>query len=328
MRAVRVQEFGGPEVLRVDEVATPSPGPDEVRIRVQAAGLNYTDLLQREGRLPGAPPPFIPGVEVAGVVDAVGSAVGGLTPGARVVAVLPGQGAFAEYAVAPANAVTTIPDGLRFEQAVALPVQATAALLALRLGAALRPGQSVFVPSAGGGVGSFLLQFARRLGASRVVAGASHEAKRALARRLGAAVTIDSTREDWPERVREATDGRGVDIVLVMGGGETVAQSLRAVAPGGRLVLLGVESMLDTQLSRAEVGNLVAQNQALVGFASFTLPAEVTRSALREVVALAESGAIEAVVGQIFGLDEVAAAHRAMASRSTLGKLVVRVGEP
>lgn len=326
MKAILLREFGGPEQLRLEDVATPVPHAGEVRIRVHAAGLNFTDLAQREGRLPGVPPlPFIPGVEAAGVVDVVGTSVQGFSPGMRVVALLPGQGAFAEYVVAPVSALMPIPDGLSFEQAVSLPVQAPTALLGLRVGARLREGDTVFVPSAGGGVGTLLVQLAKRLGAARVIGGASTEAARTLAHRLGAEATVDTSRVDWPGSVREATGGRGADVVFASGGGETAARSLQALAPRGRLVLFGAESMFDTAFSREQVMGFVAQNQAVTGFATFTLPLEERQAALQEAVALVQRGALEVVIGQTLPLDDAAQAHRSMAARRTTGKVVLRV---
>jgi NADPH2:quinone reductase len=293
---------------------------------VRAAGLNFTDLGQREGRLLGTPPlPFVPGLEAAGLVDAVGPSVRGLAPGTRVVALLPNQGAFAQYAIAPASAVLPIPDAVSFEQAVALPAQAPTALLGLREGARLREGESVFIPSAAGGVGTLLVQLAKRLGASRVIGGASSEPKRVLVTRLGADAVVDTSRQDWPERVREATDGRGADVVFVAGGGALPARSLQALAFRGRLVLFGAESMFDTGWSREQMTGVMAQNQSIVGFATFTLPLEARQAALREALSLVEHGQLQAVLGQTFPLDAVSQAHRAMAERSTTGKVVIRV---
>lgn len=326
MRAIRIHRFGGPEELRCEEVAVPQPGEHEVLLRVHAAGLNYTDLGQRAGHMMGAPPlPFVPGLEAAGVIEAVGSEVRGLGVGTRVVAMLPNQGGLAEYAVAPAATVLAIPDALSFAQAVALPAQGPTALLGLRLGARLRGGESVFVPSAAGGVGTLLVQLARELGAGRVIGAASRADKRALVTRLGAAATVDMADPAWPAQVREATDGRGADVVFVAGGGAIAARSLEALAPRGRLVLFGADCMFDTAWSREQMTGLLAQNQSIVGFATFTLPLAERQAALVEVLEWAASGRIEAVIGQTFALAEVARAHEAMAARSTTGKVVVRV---
>jgi NADPH:quinone reductase len=326
MKAMRLHSFGAPNGFRLDEVPTPSPGATEVRIKVHTAGLNYTDLGQRAGRLPGVPPlPFVPGVECGGVVDEVGSEVRGISRGTRVVTLLPQLGACAEYAIAPFSSVVVLPDSVPFDRAVALPVQASTALLALRLGAQLQPGQTVFVPAAAGGVGTFLVQLAKRLGAGRVIGGASTETKRALAARLGADVVVDYTRSDWPDRVREATDGRGADVVFVMSGGEVGAQSLGALAPRGKLVLFGVDSMFDTELSKAQVAGLLAQNQSLVGFATFSLPDSERNAAVGEVLSLVERQELEVVVGQRFDLEDLGRAHSTMEDRLTSGKTVIVV---
>ncbi len=325
MKAIRVRAFGGPDELRVEDIEIPTPGEGEVRLRVYAAGMNFTDLKLLDGTIPGAPAfPLTPGAEAAGTVDAVGPGVHGIVTGARVVAVLPRLGAFAEYAIAQAADVTSIPPTLAFEKAVALRVQAPTALLALRSAARPRDGETVVVPAAAGGVGSFLVQLAKRFGA-RVIGAASSEEKRALAMHLGADVTIDSTAVDWPDRVREETAGRGADVVLVMNGGATTAQSLGALASRGRVVLYGVEAMLDTSLGREQLMSLVAQNQSIIGFATFTLPREEVRAALDEVIALVGRGELEVVVGETFALQDVPAAYRAMTARKTTGKVVIRV---
>ncbi|MBZ4396514.1 NADPH:quinone oxidoreductase family protein [Myxococcus sp. AS-1-15] len=326
MRAIRLHAFGGPEGLRLDEVPTPTPGKDEVRTRVHVSGLNFTDLGQREGRIPGTPPlPFIPGLEVAGVVDAVGPDVRGLEPGTRVVALLPSQGGFAEQAVVPVSAVLPLPEGVSFEQAVCLPAQAPTALLGLREGAKLREGESVYIPSAAGGVGSLLVQLAKRLGAAKVIGGTSSEDKRALVLRLGADAVVDTSRDDWPMHVREATSGQGADIVFVAGGGAIPASSLRALAFRGRLVLFGAESMFDTAWSREQMMGVLAQNQSVVGFATFTLPFEQRQAALREALGLVERRLLQPVFEQGFPLEAVAQAHQAMAARKTTGKVLIRV---
>ncbi|MCP3139785.1 quinone oxidoreductase family protein [Pyxidicoccus xibeiensis] len=327
MKAMRLLRFGGPEELRLEELEAPVAREGEVLIQVHAAGLNYAELLLRAGRVPGAPPPpFTPGHEAAGVIRAVGGGVSGLSPGARVVAMLPAQGAFAELAVAPAALVTPIPDALPFEKAVALLSQAPTALAGLRIAARLGKGESVYIPAAAGGVGTFMVQLAKQLGAARVIAGASTEEKRALARRLGADVTVDSTREDWPERVREATEGRGADVVFEREGGDALARGLRALAPRGRLVVFGVDSMFGTSVSNAQLTQLFFQNQSLVGFALPALPPDVQGEVLRDVLALVAGGKLEVVVGQTFALGELAEAHRALAERRTSGKVVILPG--
>ncbi|PCC74970.1 NADPH2:quinone reductase [Nannocystis exedens] len=325
MKAVRIHGFGGPEVLRCEEVATPTPGEGEIRLRVHTAGLSYTDLGLRAGRLSGAPPlPFIPGFEAAGVVDAVGPAVRGFAPGDRAVALLPNQGGLAEFAVAPATTVLAIPEAMSFAQAVALPAQAPTALLGLRRAAQLRGGESVFVPSAAGGVGTLLVQLAREMGAGRVIGAASSASKRELVRRLGAA-TIDPADPEWPARVREATAGQGADVVFVAGDGEAAARSLEALAPRGRLVLFGADTLGTTQWSREQTAGLMIRNQAIVGFATFTLPLAERQAALAEVIALVVRGRVDAVVGQTFALAAVGEAHAAMAARKTTGKVVIHV---
>lgn len=327
MKAMRLLRFGGPEELRLEELVPPIPGEGEVLLQVHAAGLNYAELLARAGRIPGAPPPpFTPGYEAAGLIQAVGRGVTQWRSGQRVVAMLPSQGAFAELAVAPAALVTAIPDGLSFEKAVALLSQAPAALAGLRIAGRVQQGDAVFIPAAAGGVGSFMVQLAKALGAGRVIAGASTEEKRALSVRLGADVAVDYTRPDWPEHVREATGGRGADVVFERSGGDVFAQSLRALAPRGRLVVFGVDSLSGTQVSSEQLGALLFQNQSVVGFAFPALPRDVQAGVLREVFERVADGKLEVVIGQRFGLHELPDAHRALEQRKTSGKVVILPG--
>ncbi|MBJ6763717.1 NADPH:quinone oxidoreductase family protein [Myxococcaceae bacterium JPH2] len=323
MKAVQLRRLGGPEELRVEEVATPVPGEGEVLVEVRAAGLNYAELLLRAGQLPGPALPYVPGFEAAGIVSAVGQGVSQVSKGARVAAMLPTQGAFAEYARVPAAQLVPIPESLSFAQATALLSQAPTALMALRDAARLQKGESVFIPSAAGGVGSFLVQFAQRMGAGRVIAGASTAEKREVARRLGADVTVDTSATDWPERIREATGGRGADIVFERGGGEVFTLSLRALAPRGRLVTFGVDSMRGARMTEEQLAGFIFQNQSLVGFATVGLPPEVQAAALRDAMDWVTSGRLEILLGRTFGLEEAAEAHRAMAERRTSGKVVI-----
>jgi len=334
---MRLHELGGPDAFRLDDVPAPHAGAGEVRIRVHAVGLNYTDLAQRAGRLPGACPlPFTAGVEIAGVVDELDDGVDGLSLGTRAIAVLPVGGGLAEHAVAPAANVTPIPPNLAFEHAVALPVLAPTALLLVRRIAELHDGKSVFVPGAAGAVGTLVVQLAKKHGA-RVIASTEHfgapaqtlairDAKRALVRRLGADALIDPERPDWPDQVREASGGRGADAILVSGGEDVIGPSLRALSPGGRLVLFGADTMLSARLTNEHLRSVLAQNQSVVGVATFTLPASDLREALLEVLALVERGAVEPIVAHTFALEEVSAAHRAMEAGQTSGKVVIRVG--
>lgn len=322
-KAVRLHTTGAPESLAVEAVPRPVPNEGEVGIAVHVAGVNYADVLARAGRLPTRAMPFTPGVDVAGVVDSVGPGVSEIAIGARVVAALfrDASGGYAEHVVAPVSDIMAIPDDLAYENAVALPVQGLTALLALRIAGRVTPGDAVFVPAAAGGVGSLAVQLARRLGARVVVGGASTSEKRRLVLDLGADAVVDYTRAAWADDLRAATGGAGADVILEAGGGAMLEESLRALAPGGRLVVFGAEDAVNpTSLDVQKTLAFLRQGQAFVGFSLLRVPERVRRAALAELIASARS--LRFVVER-YALDDVARAHAMMEARKTRGKVVL-----
>src|SRR5215207_193831 len=286
VRAVVINEFGGPEALKLVEAhPQPEPGAGQVLIKVSRAGINFADTHARENSyLASYDLPLIPGTEVAGEVD-----------GRRVVA-LTGTGGYAEYAVAPEQSVFPLPDGVSDAQALAIVVQGLSAWHVLKTAARLAEGESVVVHAAAGGVGSLAVQLAKRYGAGRVIATASTEQKRALALELGADVAVDPNEEDLKGALREANGGAKVDVVLEMAGGRVFDQSLRALAPFGRLVTYGIASREPNQVSN---GALMARSQAVIGFwlmHCFGRPGMVAEP-LEELFGLAAAGDLRVVEG-------------------------------
>src|SRR5918911_1111778 len=254
MRAIRIEEFGGPEVLELAELPDPEPPDGGIVLDVSAAGVNWGDTHQAENSyLAPATLPLVPGGEVVGT-----------TPeGTRVVAVMM-NGGYAEKAVAFPNAMWEGPDGVTDGQALALVVQGTTAWHLLRTSAQLRVGESVVVHAAAGGVGTLAVQLARRFGAGRVIGVASAEEKRELAKRLGADAVVDSAAEDLSAALREANGGDGVDVVLEMAGGRLFEQSLGALAPFGRLVHFGQAAREGAR--QVDPGWLMRTSRAVIGF--------------------------------------------------------------
>ena len=223
MKAIQIHNTGGAEVLILRDVPEPTPGAGEVLIRVEAAGVNFWDIMWRRGEYDVATPlPFIPGAEVAGKVVAVGPGVTGFEVGTPVVSAPP-SGGYAQFVVAPIATTFPIPQMLSTVEVVSLMAQGLMGVLALRKSARLAPGESVLVEAAAGGVGSFVVQLAKLYGASKVIAAASSPEKRAIAEALGADASVDYTAPGWARVVRDLTDGRGVDVVLDLAGGETTA---------------------------------------------------------------------------------------------------------
>jgi NADPH2:quinone reductase len=313
MRAIQIQEFGGPEVLVEHELPDPVPEGDAVLLDVSAAGVNYADTHQAENSyLAPAALPLVPGGEV----------VGRTPDGRRVVALVAGGG-YAERALAHPVAMWEVPDGVSDAQALALVLQGTTAWHMLRTSARLQPGESVAVQAAAGGVGSLAVQLARRFGAGRVIAMASSEDKRGVATGLGADVAVDSGAEDLAGALREANEGRRVDVVLEMTGGRAFAQCLEALAPFGRLVHYGQAAREGAP--KVDPGRLMATSRGVLGFWLVHLlarPALLTE-AMEDMFAAVLAGDLEPLLGGTYPLADARLAHEALRSRRSRGKLVL-----
>jgi NADPH2:quinone reductase len=327
MRTVRIARFGGPEVLEVVETETPRPGPGQALVRVHAAGVNFADTLMRQNRYALTPElPSVLGHEAAGEIVAVGPGVDVGRVGERVAAALFAAGSYVggygDHLVIDANYAVALPDDMRYETAAALMVQG---LTALHLTRQTAPrGKTVLVNAAAGGVGSLLLQLARRAGARRIVAAASSPEKLALARSLGADAGIDYTKPDWPERLREACGGGGPDVVYESAGGAVTMGSLAALAPRGEIVVYGALNIQSFHLGVPELLGLIFRNQSLRGFAlAPLLTAANLRTGLAELFGLVRDGGLRVTVGGTFPLERAADAHRALEHRRTWGKLLL-----
>jgi NADPH:quinone reductase len=321
MRAIQIIEFGGPEVLKLVDLPTPEPGPEEVLIKVSRAGVNFADTHTRNNSyVRKATLPLVPGGEVAGTVVRA-PAGSGLSEGRRVIA-LTGLGGYSQYARAPSEHTFAIPDDVDDGTALALLIQGTTAWHMYRTAGRVASGESVVVHSAAGGVGSLAVQLARPLGAGRVIAVASSSEKRDLALGLGADVAIDSDIEGLTERLVEANQGREVDVVFDMAGGETFERSYRALAHFGRIVVCGIASRQPNHISS---GSLLRHSRSLVGFYLFHClerPGMFTE-ALADLFARAAAGELKAHVGATYSLDRAAEAHADIAARRTTGKVLL-----
>jgi NADPH:quinone reductase len=312
MRAIQIEEFGGPEVLRLVDLPRPEPAEGEVLVRVSRAGLNFADTHTRENAyIAKHDLPLVPGTEVAGVREDTGE---------RVVARLPGKGGYAEYAVAPESAVVPVPDGLSDEAALALLIQGTTAWHLYRTSARLREGESVVVQSAAGGTGSLCVQLARAFGAGRVIATAGSEERRAVALDLGADAATDSAPDGMAERLLEANGGAPVDVVLEMAGGRVFEESRKALAPFGRLVVYGISSREQNEL---RTGSLLKRSQAIVGFWMNHLSDAMWDEALTDLFARAATGEIRVLEGPVYALSDARQAQEDLVGRRTTGKLTL-----
>jgi len=321
MKTIEVPQFGGPEMLQITEKPEPTPGPGQILIEVKAAGINFADLMAREGHYPPIPSaPFVPGFEAAGIVAKVGDGVTGWKPGDRVVSMV--HNGYAEYALADAAQAAPVPDALGFPEATALLVQGLTAHGLLTHAVPHIKGKSVLVSAAAGGVGSLAVQVAKLLGAGTVIGLASTEEKRAKVMELGADAAIDYTQEGWAEQVKAVTGGKGVDIFLDASG-DNAGGGLKPLAQGGHWVVYGAQSRPDTGLSGSDLLGMLFKAQTLRGWTLYESGAETIAATLKQLIAWALSGELTVIADDKFALADAAEAHRAIEARRTTGKVVL-----
>ena len=326
MKAIVLDKFGGPEVLKPGEVEPPAASPGRVLIRVHATSVNRPDIVQRQGHYP--PPPgesALLGLEAAGLVEAVGSGVTEFRPGERVFALL-GGGGYAEFAAAHAGHVMRIPPSLSFEQAACICETYLTAYMNLFLYARLADGETVLLHGGGGGVTTAAMQLVKALAprARMLVTASTRKVERVKA--LGADVVIDYRSEDFADAVQRHTDQRGVDVILDHLGGAYLAQNVRSLAVGGRLAVIGV---MGGRKGDLDVGRLLVNRLSILGSVLRPRPvAEKTaiiRAFERDALPHFAAGGIVPLIHRVYPLEQAAEAHRAMEASEHFGKLVLRV---
>jgi NADPH2:quinone reductase len=329
MRAIVIREPGGPEVLTLRDVPTPEVGLGQVRIRVEYAGVNRADLMQRAGFYPAPPgvPADIPGLEYAGVIDAVGPGASRFSPGDRVYGLVAG-GAYAEQIVVHEREVAPIPAGLSAEEAAAIPEAFLTAYDALVLQARLAPGERVLIHAAGSGVGTAGVQIARALGC--FVVGTSRTAdKLERAKELGLDAGLLTRGATFAAAVLDATGKNGVDVVLELVGGAYVAEDLRAIAQNGRIVLVGLTAGMQGEI---DLGLLLRKRATLKGTVLRARPLEEKIQAAqvleRNISPWVAKRIVKPVIDRVFPLEEAAAAHAYVAADQSFGKVLLRIGAP
>lgn len=315
MRAIQVQQFGGPEVLELREIDEPVAAPGTLLLDVQTAGVNYADTHQAENSyLAPAQLPLVPGAE----------AVGTTADGRRVVALLAGGG-YAEKAVAAENLVWDVPEQVGDAEALSTVLQGATAWHLLRTSAHLADGETVVVHAAAGGVGTIAVQLAKRWGAGRVIATASSAEKRSLALELGADAAVDSRGEDLKAALVEANEGRRVDVILDMAGGPAFDAGLHALAPFGRIVAYGMAGRVPA--TAIEPAVLMARSRAVVGFwlaHCMTVPGMLD-DAVNGLLGMIAGGELRAIAGGSYPLADARQAHEDIRGRGTVGKLTLDV---
>ncbi|HXS45949.1 MAG TPA: zinc-binding dehydrogenase [Solirubrobacterales bacterium] len=311
MKAIQIDEFGGPEVLAYRDVADPEPGEGEVLVEVARSGINFADThATRNDYLAEQQLPLIPGAEISGRT----------ADGRRVAAIL-SSGAYAEKAVVPESFLVLVPDEVGDDQAAALLLQGLTAMALVRRCARIEPGETLLVEAAAGGTGSLAVQIGKQAGA-KVIGLASSEEKRAMVERFGADATVDSRSEDLKEAILAANDGERVDAVLHMSGGDAFDAELSALAPLGRMVVFGIASREQREISTAA---LLRGSKAVIGFWLVHLLMRRTEVApmIGELLSAVAGGELTVNVGEVYPMSEAARAHEDLIARRTTGKLLL-----
>ena len=322
MKAIRVHEFGGPEVLRLEEVATPRPAPGEVLVRIHAIGVNPVETYIRAGtyaRLPALP--YTPGNDGAGVIEQIGDSVTEFKPGDHVYTAGSLSGTYAEFALCRIDQVHCLPKNVSFSQGAAMGTPYATAYRGLFQRADGKPGETVLVHGASGGVGTAAVQLARAQG-MRVFGTAGSDEGRRLAREQGAHEVFDHRAPDHFEQIMDATGGRGVDVIVELLANLNLGKDLTILAKGGRVVIIGSRGRVEidprnTMQRDADVRGMILPN---------TPPAELA-SIHAALVAGLENGTLRPVIGKEFPLAEAAQAHRAVMESGALGKIVLVPGK-
>ena len=312
MKAIQITEFGGPDVMHLVDLETPTPGPGQELITVSSIGINYADTHQTENSyLFPQKLPLIPGVEVVGTTAS----------GVRVLALVEGGG-YAQQVVTYSAAMVPVTEGVSDEQALCMLVQGSTAWHVLKTFGHLQPGETVVVHAAAGGVGTIAIQLAKMWGA-KVIAVASSEDKRALATSLGADAVVDATQENLGEAIRAANGGKRVNLVLEMVGGKTFDDSLEILAPFGRLVVYGMASRVAPTI--IQPASLMGGSKTITGFwlQHCFGKKELMNDVIEQLFALVVAGKLKPVIGATYPMSQAASAHKAMRSRETTGKITL-----
>lgn len=321
--AIRIHQPGGPEVLQWESVEVGKPAPGEIRVRHTAVGLNYIDVYHRTGAYP-VQFPATPGMEGAGVVEEVGSAVAALKVGDRVAYASSPMGAYAEARLMPADRVVKVPDGISDAEAASMMLKGMTAKYLLRRTYRVKTGDTILVHAAAGGVGLILCQWAKHLGAT-VIGTVGSDEKATLARANGCTHTINYSREDFQSRVLEITGGKKVPVVYDSVGKDTFAKSLDCLAPLGMMVLYGAAS---GPVPPFDLGQLAAKGALFITRPTlfvYVAKREDLVTSATELFDVVLSGAVKLTINQTYPLRDAAQAHRDLEARKTTGSTVLTV---
>jgi NADPH:quinone reductase len=324
MKAIIVTEFGGPETMKYTELETPIVNPAQVLIRVEKTSVNFADIKSRYGKKGAGRLPFVPGLDAAGIIEAVGSQVKHLQVGQRVIT-FPKNGSYAEYVVADENLTFALSDNIEFDTAAACPIVSFLAYKLLADVARIEQGETVLIHAAAGGVGTTSIQLARLLGAGKIIGTVGSETKAAAVLEAGADHVICYEKEDFAIKVNELTDGEGANIILDSISGPVSENSLNCLAPYGRMVHFGNSSGATATFKTQD---LHASCRSVLGFSlgttRATRPDTLRHTADRVLQYLAE-GSLKIQIGKRFALEDAAKAHEWVESRQSVGKVLLDI---
>ncbi len=318
-KAIRITEVGGPQVMKLQEVTLSDPGPNEARVRQHACGLNYIDVYFRTGAYP-MPLPIGLGMEGAGIVEAVGSAITHVKVGDRVAYAGQPLGGYADVRVMPAKPLVKLPEDISFETGAAMMLQGMTVQYLMRRTFAVKPGQTILFHAAAGGVGLIAMQWAKAIGAT-VIGTVGSDEKAALAKAHGCDHTIVYTRENFVDRVKEITHGAGVPVVYDSIGKDTFAGSLDCLQPFGMMVSFGAASgPVPPMPLTALKGSLFITRPSLMPYTDLRSDLETTAN---ELFAMVQSGKVKIKIDQRYALADVAQAHQDLEGRKTTGSTIL-----
>jgi len=311
MKAIQIEEFGGPEVLQYTDVADPNPKLSEIVVNVKRSGVNFADThASRNDYLAEQTLPLIPGAEISGQ-----------TNDGRRVAVLLGSGGYAEKVAVPQGQMIELPPEVDYDQAAGGLLQGLTAMALVHRCARIEPGETIVVEAAAGGTGTLAVQIAKRAGA-KVIGLASSEEKRELVRGLGADACVDSRAKNLGEAIREANDGQRIDAFLHMSGGDAFDAEMEVLAPLGRMVVFGIASREQRQISTA---SLLRGSKSVIGFwlAHLLMRPDLLGPMIKDLFAAIAAGELTVTIGEVYPLSEAKRAHEDLIARRTSGKLLL-----
>ena len=327
MKSILVKERGTADVLEIVELPKPNVSTSDILLKISAVGVNFADIMQHQGTYPlQLPLPYTPGMEMIGIVENVGSEVKNVNIGERIAAISFMAGGYAEYAVIKPEQIIPVPDNISDRQVLALLIQGLSAYLLLSYAAKVRPGESILVHAAAGGVGNLLVQIAKLMDAGDVFGTAGTRQKRDRIKTYGVDYAIDYNSSNWHEEILEITDGRGIDIILDPIGESATAQNLSCLGVEGRFVNYGWLSGNYPSLTEKQCKTLLFNNQSVSGFAVNVVMErhpDLVESAFKQLFDWVREDKLKPVLGSVFALEEAAKAHQAILNRETMGKVIL-----